>query len=231
MTTDDAVGVMAPAAEASAILRRLFGQAASLTRALASLPTKLMPRKPSTYPQFPYIKEAHSENPARFLEACSTTHITPTTQSLIQGIQSLDRLEAWARVEHEAYGDRVLVTQALGRRFAALTGRNPGPTPENEEEIRRVGEHANDEVDDVDDTPNEDDEPEVITSSDPEWEDRLADARAVASMFEDVDAVKKALQEEIERDGPTRPAVVAALNMREDELTTPETDTRQEVPA
>ncbi|MCL9818376.1 hypothetical protein [Natronocalculus amylovorans] len=63
-----------------------------------------------------------SENPLRFLTACSEHTVTATVIGLLRGMQSRERLHHWARAEHEAHRNRRAVVRAIGKRFSAVTG-------------------------------------------------------------------------------------------------------------
>jgi hypothetical protein len=183
-------------------------------------------------PELPEVSEQlNGENPARFLEFCEERVVTRVVVGLLRGMDDVDRVDAWIRVEEELYGGRSKPMHFLERRRDWLVGeRGDGEAvPEEivdddapvdaETSAGDVGDEGGRDADKSDESAAP--TPEEPTSKD-DFETEAAFERAVdeayqtASLF-DADDVERRLEQELERADP-RQYVIAALNRRQREV-------------
>jgi len=173
-------------------------------------------RKPNARDHDP-VPEAVSgmirmENPNRFLDACSSSGLTPTLASILRGMRDPERAYAYIYCEVHCQGGRDAVLDPLVECYWAIRGQDV-PSGEPVTEAAAVDR-------DSDDTDRDDDSQDSAGAaegvSDREFEERVSEALGIARTMDESE-VRDRLGEETRRDEP-RKHVVAALNRRLDDF-------------
>jgi hypothetical protein len=165
------------------------------------------------------------ENVRQFLAETGRS-LSPQFRALVRGMDDIERIDRYLRIEQEEFGGRKLIVGALrGRRLhvAGDTGdvleedAPAAPTDAHVPAQARADGGKHTFLTDFDDVATE--SPENDERTEEEFEEDVSAALSLArSLFDDVDDARERLIEEVEKGDDKEKHVVAALNRRIDEL-------------
>lgn len=163
-------------------------------------------------PSFPDVEQRLGDNPAKWLLNCRRNGgVTPTVQSLLDGMESLERLDGWIEVERQL-GPAVFLLEALAaRRRELLADRGDSPAdapvqpaqPQDESTSERSASTTPDLEDTISETDSE--------TSETEFWGTVDDALTITRAFDEAECREYLAAEQ---EGKRREAVLKALRQR-----------------
>lgn len=163
-------------------------------------------------PAFPDVEERLGSNPAKWLLNCRRNGgVTPTVQSLLDGMESLERLDGWIEVERQL-GPAVFLLEALAaRRRELLADRGDSPAdapprpaqPQDEPTTERPAPTTPDSGDTISETDSKPSEAEFWGTVD--------DALTITRAFDEAECREYLAAEQ---EGKRREEVMKALHQR-----------------